>query len=642
MLALSTTDNQYFDLEPRTSITLNLINPIFDRESIDRVFTFPFTLPATPNNLALLQHATRLDARHRSKLIPAVLWIEGNPFQYGEIEKIRTSAKFIEVSFKNISIRVMEKLEVVKLQTLTINEQITTRYNPNVVVQSLGPYSPAILYLGIGINDRIFIRPINQLAGLLIDINTVYPGVASFPVEYGFTGNRIRFQNVPDPSNFKIHLRPPVNNPENFAFFDWLASNTAAEATRIESAFDSILADGGTDLTRYPCISAPNIYGNKNEDYVSYANYIQGNTQHHPNDVSTFLPVSGNLRWKHTLVPFPYLERVVESIMNHIDLTGISGSFFSIEEIKMLLLWQNTPIDLIAGQLDLIAERFGTFTEEKYHTYQPIFNIAKFLPDMTAKAFIYALANTFCQFFKVKQGRFIITPIRDLLRSAPEDWTAITEPYQNQVFPSYKNYSLDYDRQGDATRENNQLERVDGGADSEPFVAPMYSFYERQEWDYYILNYLSGTSIPNRSWRIPFVPEEGRSMYFNLTKAPTLRLMFWRGMQPDSRGQDYPMASHGLYNYVGDQVGNYSLDWQGPGGLYETWWQDYIHLLTHGRTITRRVRLSFADLVNLSTWNSIKKTVYDEHGQTTAVVKSVRVKVSQFSIGTADVEFVTL
>lgn len=639
MLALSTLDHQYFALDPRTELNLTLINPIFDRDAIDRVFTFPFTLPATPENLELLRHANRLDAAHRSNRLGAIIWLEGNPFQHGELELVKTSARRIEVTFKNTSLRISEKLEATRLRDVSHPETVTTAYNPNILLASVWPALSGITTLAIGINEHVFEKSIANLAGLIADINAVFPGVASDPgLPAGLNERWLFLSNIPDPSNFRIYLRPATTNPAVTALFAVNATTADTEATRIQDAFDTLLADGGSDLARYPCLKAPNIYGEKkNTLYGGYINYIQGDTQAHPNNAATILPEP--IAWRHTLVPLPHLQPLIEAIVQSVGLTGISGSFFADTEVQQLIMWHNTPIDLVVGDLDFIVDRDPDWPDNRRHTYQPTFNLSAFLPDITALDLIQRISNTFALFLRTKQGRLIITPVRDPLRAAPEDWTSISEPYDTQSFPDYHPYTLDYDRQGDETREPPQLLRVDGGAEADEFIAPIYTLYERIESDQYLIDYVPGVL---RSWRIPYISEEGRSAYFDLTRGASIRLLWWRGIQPDVEGQDYPLATHGRLGFGLDPVGNYSLDWQGPGGLYETWWIEYIALLTKGRTITRRVRLTFADLIYLSTWTSMKKVVYDEHGQSTAVVKSVRVKVSQFSISTADVEFVTL
>ena len=57
-----------------------------------------------------------------------------------------------------------------------------------------------------------------------------------------------------------------------------------------------------------------------------------------------------------------------------------------------------------------------------------------------------------------------------------------------------------------------------------------------------------------------------------------LRLLFNRGLQPDSAGQAYPLGSGGTTTRTGASVGAYALQWAGAQGLYAVWhrpWLDF-------------------------------------------------------------------
>ena len=57
-----------------------------------------------------------------------------------------------------------------------------------------------------------------------------------------------------------------------------------------------------------------------------------------------------------------------------------------------------------------------------------------------------------------------------------------------------------------------------------------------------------------------------------------LRLLFNRGLQPDSAGGTYPLGTGGTVNAAGASVGSYALQWGGAKGLYQVWhrpWLDF-------------------------------------------------------------------
>lgn len=636
MIGISTLDGKWLDLGSKVEITINAECPVFDRDSIDRVWTFPFDLPATPHNVAILNHINRLDATTRTNRTDVVIYLSGTPFQYGVIEVVRTKKQQISCVFKNNSLRLAQKLASLPLRSI------------NHVVEVAEPYNPQILFatiwipgqktsMAIGINEHVFQADVIDLPGLMAQINAVWPGIVSDP-GFPHPPNEQVFllQNFPDPNNFHIYLKPVVETPATTTFFYILESSAQMDTQRIDEAYDELLQAGGNDTIRFPIIKAPNIYGDKNSLYSGYVNYITPSGDH-PNDPSVSL--DDLYAWPHTLLPLPYLSKVMEAALLALGIPGgLSGNFFADDEIQNLLFWHNTPIDLVVGTFDFVVDREATWINDYRHTYKPSFNAAELYPDVSCLDLFVRIGNTFCLVISEKQGGIVITPVRDLLRSAPEDWTTIAEPYQQADLPSFAPVSLDYDRQGDDYSDGAQLLRVEGGKDAEEFKVAAYTLFEKLESDEFLIK---SEAAERRSWRVPYTIEEGTCTYLNLSKASSFRVLFWRGIQKDGSGNDYPLATHGRRAFE-QEVGAYSLDWNGDGGLYKTWWEDYILMVTRGRVVSRRVQLNVAQLSALLQWTSIKKTIMDSSGTSTAVVKSVKVKITPAGISMADVVMVTV
>ena len=314
------------------------------------------------------------------------------------------------------------------------------------------------------------------------------------------------------------------------------------------------------------------------------------------------------------------------------DINSFGGLFLDDAEIQELILWNNNPIDLFASYLDTIAERENLNIQ---HSYQGQWSLADMLPDVSAMEIITRLINTFCLFLRYEGKVMKLIPRKTLLGMAPEDWTDKAEPEPNLDLEDIEGYSLDYDRQNDDTNIANQLQRVDGGDEALEFTAGFYTLHEKSE----AIAWQTDPEEDLRTWRLPLINEAGRSDYFDLSNAPSIRLMFWRGMQPDAEGDNYPLATHGRYDYAGNEVGAYSLDWQGDGGLYDAWWKEYITLLVTGRTVTVPVRLTMQDILELRKWTHIIKHIRFRYGQFVGVVKSVKFNATLKGISVASVEF---
>ena len=98
MLGLKINDH-FLELDPKTSITITLINPAFDAESTSRIYTYPFKIKLTPKNRSIFQHAHRLDVNGKTKYTDAELHIESQLFEKGILEILRTTGKQIEAVF---------------------------------------------------------------------------------------------------------------------------------------------------------------------------------------------------------------------------------------------------------------------------------------------------------------------------------------------------------------------------------------------------------------------------------------------------------------------------------------------------------------------------------------------------------------
>jgi len=638
MLQLHTRTHR-LSLPLEIELTLNFTNPIFDKEAIDRVWSYPITLPATPTNQLALGLSTRLDGRFRKPRVPATLSIDAEFELYGELKIESATPTDIKVTFQNTSLRIAKKLRDLRLRSLKLTNQVTSFYNTRLVLSAV--YLVQHTQWAIQINNDIFTATIPNFSTLINAINVKYPNTA---VDLGATfplsaqERWILFQNLPDPGSFRIYLRPGVSNPGATAFFHLFETDFKKEATRINAAWVTHLKGEGNSQVRYPVIKAPQLYGTKNSKWNGYANYIKADTQDY---ITSEAFLDATPAWTDTALPLPMLKPIISQIASAVALNAIGGTFLNDTEISKLLLWNNLPVDKIVSDYDYIADERPddpTFVIPRIHTYLPSFNIADYLPDISALDTLLNLANTFCLFIQVRNGVLKMIPIRDRLRGRPEDWTSRCEPNASQAFPDYVPYTLDYDRQGDETNEPPQLQKKYGGEESTAYVAPFFTLVERSEFP------ARATTTENyTSWRVPYTAEEGRNTAIDgLTKAPSLRLLFYRGRQLDSRGHYYPLAGHSRYAYGSVVVGNYSLDWQGEGGLYETWWKDFITMQSSGRVIKRRVRLTAADLAELVKWEKVVKTINDPQGQTKCVIKDVRVKITNTRIQVADVEFVTL
>ncbi len=611
MIALRANE-AWLDFNPKSSLSISIISPVFDRDRIDRSYSFPFNLPATPTNLKALGHPHRLDAATSVKH-PAQLYIEGNLFEDGLLTITGSSDKEIRCVFQSKSINLADTLRSIRLRQLNIVQEITTEYCPQIIIGSVYPVpTGGIERMALRINEHVFDTLITELDEMISQINAIFGPIASEPVlGQPFNENLILF-SCPIPEDFRIYLAVEVDDPGIYVFFSPVDSSFDTEAERINTEYQALVSAGGNDTLAFPTIAAPNLYDGKNPSYSGYANYTDI-SQQHPNDAGTFIGSDG---WPHTLIPMPYAAAILPYIAAAAGLSSIGGSFWAYDEIASIVVWNNRTLDLVAAAEDYIVDRAPT---NQVHTYNPTISLAKHLPDISAFDFLNAIANTFCLVARYRLGRLEYTACRDLLNTQPEDWTEYAEPQYRQEIRDISAYTLDYERQGDETEFPGQLERIDGGDDAVEFKPTFFTLFELAETD---------SIDDSRSWRIPYIAEQGFVPHYDLEDAASLRLLFYRGWQPDSEGNNYPLATHGPLNHLGADVGAYSLAWPGSAGLYQQWWKDYIAAQVNGKEVTRVLRLPAHKLLELKNNPFRRIAIYSPHGAIVGYLKSLRFRAS--------------
>jgi hypothetical protein len=620
MIALEV-NGSYLDLLPGQAVTLTSNSPLFDRDRIDRVFSLPFSLPATPRNIIAIGPFNRIDS-DIVEAVPAKLYLLGTLYEQGFLRLVSPGIAQAEFVFQGGALFLRERLERLRLRNLNLPIEITTPYAPAIVVGADIP-GPPFVKMTLGINDLVFTTDAGDLATMLALINAEFPGIAS-DAGSSPASPRILINPVPAlPSNFIIREFPVVDDPETHVFFRVAQSTYEDESERLGNAWASYLETPNA-FAAFPVTFAPNLYGEKNQAWLGYANYVTPDGDH-PNDPRAYF--SGG--WAHTLLPYPRITAVLPGIAAAVGLTAFEGNFFE-EETESLCLWSNRPLDAI---FSLYEYQEGEAETLPVHTYPASYNLQDHLPDISALELIVRLCNTFCLFVYPSRSFLRLEPVAPKLRAQPRDWTQYADPTFRAQYDSREGFSLDYDRQGDETALPNQLERVDGGPDAAEFRPGFYTLFDTRQVD---------SIAETRAWITPYIIQQGNSPYFGLSQEPSLRLIFDRGMQEDNDENEYPHASHANLNTLRQPVGEYSLDWQGDAGLFQKWWAPFIRITQRNQRITLPMRLPLAELLALREWSHSVRSIYTEHGHFVGAIESVRFTVTAQGLNVAEVTFLKM
>jgi hypothetical protein len=294
----------------------------------------------------------------------------------------------------------------------------------------------------------------------------------------------------------------------------------------------------------------------------------------------------------------------------------LDDDFFNDDELADLCFWSNLTLDVVRSAKEY--QEGGPVTNP-VHTYPASYDVTRHLPDISVREMFIRLANTFCLFLFERNGALSIVPCAPLLNAAPRDWTLYAVPQYRGRYDTRKGYTLDYDRQNDETNILGQLQRVNGGDEADTYRPGFYTLH-----DVTVADPISIT----RAFRVPLINESATVPFFGISRAPSLRLIFDRGPQPDSLGNTYSFASHTTRNFRQESVGDYALDWQGPDGLYSQWWAAFIEALRRNERITIPMRLPISELLELRQWRQVKVSIYTEAGSVVGIIERVQFSVS--------------
>ena len=632
MLAFQLHDGTTLDLDPRTSLPLQLENPIFDPQRIDRTFSYPLKLPRTPRNTIALG-AGRIDAVLSGNKYATTLLIDGVPFERGILKVTKPASRSIGVVFQSAAVDLTSRLEALKLTDLELPVRHADPFRPRLQFEARRRPTLNQNTLVFAVNGVNYFHPFHDAQGWVDMVNADYPGLISLDLAEP-TVILISINAIEGIEKLEIDLHPlfrsdPVINDLE-TWFAIVDLNYIAEARRLTEAFNDLDSESDESPFRLPSVHCPNLFDDKNPGFVGVANrYDDGSGRY---SFAAFHGDDGYIG--DALLPQPRVSKLLEQLLSSLEFR-LAGTLNE-TEMGQLLIWNNRDLlTYVRNQ----GPRFvdgdlggGVYFDQLSWTAPPSeWNLADYAPDLTAQQLLMLFAETFAQIIRVAPGVVRLTSIRQLLVAAPKDWTNKIEPdfaadYGDQLAPV-----LDYNRQGDENTFPGQLERVQleaGKTDQQPYIVPVFSTFE-QERD------VDGMRI-----RIPTIDEVGRNEHFDLGASPRLRFFFHRGLQPaGTEGRVYPQAGAGRRGYGGQPVGRYSMEWLGEGGLYESWWREYIALLRHNRTDQRVCRLTVADLLELKEWNNPNRSYVTPDGTAVGVVRTVKVRATMQGLSLARVTF---
>jgi hypothetical protein len=275
-------------------------------------------------------------------------------------------------------------------------------------------------------------------------------------------------------------------------------------------------------------------------------------------------------------VPMFYLVPLLREIMAQIGYS-VAGDWVDDAEIQTLVVYSDRALPAgLAEGADLLP--------------------ARHLPDITVPELLLALQNMFCLGLYFQPGRreLRISALRNqVARQAYLDrpGALLRTSTANETAGFWLKLQPDEEDELDKTLNVGWQERK-LGAGQEKITVAAGTLHMVREAD---------PNLPARRWLLPAIAAKGASTEYELgdDTRTGLRLLFNRGPQPDSQGQDYRLLSAECTNYAGARVGQYSLHLDGPDGLCERWHKPWLDFRSRAVVHEYEVPFRIADLLAL-------------------------------------------
>ena len=258
---------------------------------------------------------------------------------------------------------------------------------------------------------------------------------------------------------------------------------------------------------------------------------------------------------------------------------AVTGPWVADAEIQALVLYSTRALDAETG-----PEPAATF------------DYADLLPDERFAELILALQQTFCLAYVFPAGRreVHIVALRDVVADLAAQPRQPLAAYRD-VASTVDGFVLGYTPDGDdALLKAAPWAEVRLGNGKEPLKPAADTLRMVREAD---------PLRPARRWLVPAAEQPGQSPRADFeqtdNRSSHLRFLFYRGLQADSTGALYPLASSGTVDYANLSVGNYALTWDGPKGLYQAWHKPWLDFRAAARVEERAVTLPLGEFLAL-------------------------------------------
>ena len=593
-------NNQALELAPGTDVQITGSNPILDKDAISRTFSYPFKVPASPNNRRARQHRNRLDSAYNTKSQPGSLSFQSHRLVTGLVEQTGFSRQQEEIVCVSRPMKIMEALGKIKINEILETIDVTAGLPDPVWTFFLDPPNPIIIPIEpfvISIEGLAFFATANnpseiQAAGesLAAQINAAFfTTVATYnviPTTLTIDANFLALHPITFINQLVLQS---YENPALFQANAMTAHVNAVNATPVETHC-------------FPVIRWENAYSGK-----LYMPRELANAAWNGNLIVNEKYDTEYDQWQNTLIPCVRIPYILSRIATVLGTHTFGGDVLNETEFQALILANNYALD------EVVRSQYSDLKYYKLNCFKKVINLNKHVPQLTAAALIERICTTFALYIDISEDQIIFKKKRDRITAPAIDirneidieYTVTANRIDGWTLAHLKNEKEELPKPGQFTDIV-----FEGG---EALTQINQSFFMGE----YTL--FGTTKMPaTRQPLLSNVFDTGTSN----TSLP-FTLLYFFGNQPGGASITYPFASSDNRNQAGKYLGRYTLDISGPDGLYNQWHQGVIETSV-ADTITTTAYLTIGQLQKLLTWSSARLRFYHPEGAVTGILKSIQ------------------
>lgn len=589
------------DLDDGAAVSLVLSCPLFDKDSTERVFSLPFSLPRTPHNEGAMRHTTRFDARRKTNVFsPAVLLIGGAEYETGELVVTGSNEQEIEVAFRNVPVGVFEDMALFKvneiLETIAVGQTGQGGFWKYSMQSYPSTYSISFEDAGIasytpGGGEDISIATL----AFASQINNVVPGIV-----IGASGGVITLSAA-------LVNEYPVTQTVALALDEYKSEGD--DDYDDMAAFIAGIIATPDDRVAFPTIRWEGAYANKAPHYRHILNNIaDGVLQQNPE-------YAVDEDWKWGLLPLVRWPYVMSKIEEQAGIT-FAGDVWDEADLQALLILNNYTLDYVQRDRYPVSSTLSSDDFVYQNSFLQEIDLNDHVPPLTGTDFVRAFMATFALFARYGDGYLKFYRKKDLVDAAPMDWTAyVSRDQYDHVIEVERGFTLDYTRRKEDKFDPavpGALDAYVSGDGEEKLFLPMHT-----------IEIENTTTETHGVLRIPHTEQKCDTGYLGGKPSQyPLAFLFDRGLMTSSNASEYPYATPDDQDDAPTSIGDFSLTLKEEKGLFAQWW-DGVAGLDQRPALDIRVTLPLSEVLLLRKWKTGKARFFHPNGEVTLVIRSV-------------------